>query len=79
MNTNGVTRLQTNVDCVQRAFQVVAGYGAPRFHLSAAVKADGINADAPRDHRRDVFDAEIIKPKIADLIRSAACTASAPL
>ena len=79
MNKTGVTRLQTNVDCVHYVFQVVTGYGAPRLQIGTAVEAGGINADAPRDHGRGVFDAQIIKPKIADLIHSAAFKASSPM
>ena len=44
-----------------------------------AVEARGINADAPRDHGRGVFDAQVIKPEIADLIHSAAFSASSPV
>ena len=79
INSNGVTRLQTNVDCVHCVFQVVAGHGSPRLQIGTAVVARGINADAPRDHGRGVFDAQVIKPEIANLIHSAAFSASSPV
>ena len=67
-----VSRPQSDIGGVERAFQIVARHRAAGFQIVVAVQSRDIDADAARDDRGRVLYAQIFQPPIADFVPGAA-------